>query len=102
MDHWLLSARATCRFGARRNASGMLLAPERRISSALITYIDAAASDRRSAWRETDVISILPSCSSERSANDDAACNSAAHTSPNEESAPHSNRASACRDFSHR
>ena len=35
--YWFVSARATFRFGASRSASGRLVAPERRMSSALMT-----------------------------------------------------------------
>ena len=61
--YWLLSARATWRFGARRRASGMLVAPERRMSSALITKIDAATSMSLSSRRDTDVTMMWLSCS---------------------------------------
>ena len=45
MAHWLVSTWATCRFDASRNASGRLVAPERRISSCVMTWMAEAASD---------------------------------------------------------
>jgi hypothetical protein len=44
----LALARATCRLGARRKASGRLVAPERRMSSPVMTKTEVGASDRRS------------------------------------------------------
>jgi hypothetical protein len=67
MAYALALACATCRFGASRSASGRLLAPERRMSSAVMTNTEAAASERRSGRFDTEVISTLASSSSERS-----------------------------------
>src|SRR6266581_1010898 len=64
----LALARATSRLGASLSASGRRVAPERRISSPVITKIDAAASESRSACRDTEVIWMLPSSSMLRSA----------------------------------
>src|SRR5205809_257576 len=47
---------------------GRLVAPERRISSPVMTKTEAGASDRRSARRDTEVISRLASSSRLRSA----------------------------------
>src|SRR5207244_1294792 len=66
MAYWFASARATSRLGASRNASASVFTPERRMSSAEITYTDAAASERRSARRDTVVTSTSLNCSSER------------------------------------
>src|SRR5512132_836680 len=67
-----MSARAMSRFGARRSASGMLVARERRMSSAVMTKTDAGASDSRSSRRDTEVTTTLANCSSDRSASSDA------------------------------
>src|SRR5258706_14072388 len=53
--------------GARRSASGRLVTPARRVSAAVMTKIEAAASARRSAFFETDVTSRFASCSRLRS-----------------------------------
>ena len=53
---------ATCRFGASRSISGMLRAPDRRISSRVMTYTAAGASLSGSALLETDVTSTLINC----------------------------------------
>ena len=45
MAHWLELTFATWRFDASRNASGRVVAPERRISSAVITCTADATSD---------------------------------------------------------
>ena len=45
--YWFVSARATSRFGARRSASGSVVAPLRRMSSAVITYTDAGGRRER-------------------------------------------------------
>jgi hypothetical protein len=50
--------RATWMPGTPRNASGKLVAPERRMSSCVTTAIAAAAPPSGSAVRETDVTSI--------------------------------------------
>src|SRR5256885_11513402 len=63
MAHWRESICATCRFAARRSASARLAAPERRMSSCVITWIADAAWDSRSGRFETDVTSTLMSCS---------------------------------------
>src|SRR6266404_3424425 len=55
MAHLFWSIRATSRPGASRNASGMLVAPERRISSCVITKIAAAASATFCVRLETEV-----------------------------------------------
>src|SRR6266508_2320215 len=61
--HWRESTCATCRLVARRNASGRLDAPERRMSSRVITWIAEAVCDNRSARFETEVTSRFISCS---------------------------------------
>src|SRR6266545_3537057 len=63
MAHWRESTCATCRLPARRNASGRLDAPERRMSSRVITWIAEAVCDNRSARFETEVTSRFISCS---------------------------------------
>jgi hypothetical protein len=63
--YWLASPRTTMRFGARRSASATEVAPERRMSSAVITKMDAGASTSRSSRRETEVTLRFASCSSE-------------------------------------
>src|SRR5690348_13075881 len=63
----LLLSRATCRLGASRKASGRLVTPERRMSSAVMTNSDVGAADRASGRREDEVISTLESSSSDRS-----------------------------------
>src|SRR6266571_4945414 len=60
--------RATSRLGASRRASERRVAPERRMSSPVITKIAAGASASRSACRDTEVIWMLPSSSMLRSA----------------------------------
>src|SRR3989454_9564468 len=62
--HWRESTCATSRFEAKRNASGRLVAPERRMSSWVITWIAEAACDSFSGRLETDVTSRFISCSS--------------------------------------
>src|SRR5207248_1688043 len=59
----VLSKRATCRLGARRSASGIVVAPERRISSAVMTKSDAGTATSRSSRFEADVTTICESCS---------------------------------------
>ena len=54
---------ATCRLAASRSASGRLVAPERRMSSPVITVIAAAACESGSLRRETEVTSISISSS---------------------------------------
>jgi hypothetical protein len=56
-------SRETCRPGARRSASGSVVAPARRMSSAVMTNTEAAASDSGSARLDTEVISMAPSSS---------------------------------------
>jgi hypothetical protein len=63
MAYWLASARATWRLGARRSTSGRLVAPERRMSSLVMTKADAATSESRSARRDTEVTTTLASSS---------------------------------------
>src|SRR2546427_13202015 len=60
--------RATSRLGASLSASGRRVAPERRMSSPVITYMEAGASASRSACRDTEVVWMLPSSSMLRSA----------------------------------
>src|SRR6266545_301751 len=63
MAHWRESTCATCRLPARRSASGRLDAPERRMSSRVITWIAEAVCANRSARFETEVTSRFISCS---------------------------------------
>src|SRR6266540_4338570 len=63
MAHWRESTCATCRLPARRSASGRLDAPERRMSSRVITWIAEAVCASRSARFETEVTSRFISCS---------------------------------------
>ena len=65
--HLLASIRATCRPGTMRNTSGRVVAPERFMSSWLITKTAAAASLAFSAFLETEVISTESSSSRESS-----------------------------------
>src|SRR5437016_7282812 len=51
--------RATCRLSASRSASGMLVAPERRMSCAVMTWIEAAACRSRCGSLATDVTSTF-------------------------------------------
>ncbi len=53
---------ATSRLSARRNASGRLDAPERRISSLVTIWIAAGASSKGSGVRETEVTCCSMSC----------------------------------------
>src|SRR2546422_4948629 len=62
--HWRESTCATSRFEAKRNASGSLVAPERRMSSWVITWVAEDACDSFSGRLETDVTSRFISCSS--------------------------------------
>ncbi len=55
MAHLFSSMRATCKPGTIRNASGMLVAPERRMSSCVITKMAAAASASFWVLFETEV-----------------------------------------------
>ncbi len=57
-DHLLASISATSSPGTVRSNSAMLLMPERRMSSLVMTKIAAAASIRVCSFLETDVISI--------------------------------------------
>src|SRR5437899_12317180 len=68
MAYELALTRATSRLGASLSASGRRLAPERRMSSLVITKIAAGASESRSACRDTEVIWMLLSSSMLRSA----------------------------------
>src|SRR5712692_10519295 len=63
MAHELELIRATSRFEARRKASGRLEAPERRMSSPVMTWIADAVSDNFSGRLETEVTSTSMSCS---------------------------------------
>ena len=65
MAYCTASTRATCRLGARRRASGRVLAPDRRISSELMTKIEAGALPSFSVRLETEVTSTCISSSSE-------------------------------------
>ena|SRR2546427_6872074 len=56
--HWLESSRAASIPGTSRRASGMLKAPERRMSSSVMTEIAAGDCDSFSEWRATLVTSI--------------------------------------------
>ena len=53
----------TCSPGTRRRASGMVVAPDRRMISGLTTATAAAASRSVSSVRETEVISTVMSSS---------------------------------------
>src|ERR1700722_9097942 len=53
------STRATFTPGARRRRSGILVAPERRISSCVITKIAAPAFDSFCSFFETDVTGMV-------------------------------------------
>ena len=55
MAHLFSSMRATCTPGTIRNASGMLVAPERRMSSCVMTKMAAAASANFWLLLETEV-----------------------------------------------
>src|SRR5207244_10430942 len=55
MAHWRESICATCRFAARRSASARLEAPERRMSSWVMTWIAEAVCDKRSGRFDTEV-----------------------------------------------
>src|SRR5258708_24499495 len=59
MAHWRESTWATCRFDARRNASGRLEAPERRMSSPVMTWMAEGVSNHFSGCLETLVTSRL-------------------------------------------
>ncbi len=50
---------ATCRLSARRSASGMLVAPDRRISSCVMTWIAEAVPSSFWACRATEVTSTF-------------------------------------------
>ena len=55
MAHLFSSMRATCTPGTSRRASGMLVAPERRMSSCVMTKMAAAASATFCVRLDTDV-----------------------------------------------
>ena len=61
--HELELRRATCKPGTPRSASGIVVAPERRMSSLVTTLIAAAAELSVSAVRDTDVTSMSISSS---------------------------------------
>ena len=61
--HLFASIRATCIPGTIRNASGILVTPERRISSPVIAKTAAAASKSLSSFLDTEVISMSISSS---------------------------------------
>src|SRR5256712_12048140 len=63
MAHWRESICATCRFAARRSASARLAAPERRMSSCVITWIAEAVCDSRSGRFDTEVTCRFINCS---------------------------------------
>src|SRR2546422_3302049 len=63
MAHWRESICATCRFAARRSASARLAAPERRMSSCVITWIAEAVCDKRSGRFDTEVTCRFINCS---------------------------------------
>src|SRR2546422_11359535 len=63
MAHWSESTWATSRFDTRRNASGRLVAPERRISSCVMTWMAEAVSDNFSGRFDTEVTSMSISSS---------------------------------------
>src|SRR3989442_10268408 len=63
MAHWRESICATCRFAARRSASARLDAPERRMSSCVITWIAEAVCDSRSGRFDTEVTCRFINCS---------------------------------------
>src|SRR5207237_3221401 len=63
MAHWRESICATCRFAARRSASARLEAPERRMSSWVITWIAEAVCDKRSGRFDTEVTCRFINCS---------------------------------------
>jgi len=57
MAHWLALTCAIWRFVASCKASGMLVAPERRISSPVMTWMAEGAEESFSGSRETVVTS---------------------------------------------
>src|SRR5438093_12903902 len=63
MAHCRESICATSRFSARRSASGRLDAPDRRMSSSVMTWIAEPVWERGSARLETEVTSRFKSCS---------------------------------------
>src|SRR6267378_3023333 len=63
MAHWRESTCATCKLEASRSTSGRLDAPDRRMSSCVITWIAEAVCDRRSGRFETEVTCRFISCS---------------------------------------
>src|SRR6266700_1980622 len=63
MTHWRESICATCRFAARRSASARPDAPERRMSSCVITWIAEAVCDSRSGRFDTEVTCRFINCS---------------------------------------
>src|SRR5256712_10964290 len=63
MAHWRESIWATCRFAARRSASARLAAPERRMSSCVITWIAEAVCDKRSGRFDTEGTCRFINCS---------------------------------------
>src|SRR6266487_1550940 len=63
MAHWRESTCATCKLVARRRISGRLDAPERRMSSCVITWIAEAVCDSCSGRLETEVTCRFISCS---------------------------------------
>ena len=63
MAHWRESTCATCKLVARRSASARLDAPERRMSSCVITWMAEAVWDSRSGRFETEVTCRFISCS---------------------------------------
>jgi hypothetical protein len=64
---------ANCRLSASRSASGMLVAPERRMSCAVMTWIEAAACRSRCGSLATDVTSTFINSSTLRRLSSPAA-----------------------------
>ena len=67
--HLFASIRATSMPGTRRNNSGIVVAPERRIISGVMTVMAAADCCTVLSCRETVVTLILPRSSSDKSPN---------------------------------
>src|ERR1700678_3422222 len=67
----LLSICATSTPGTMRRTSGMLVAPDRRISSWLITKTEAAVRASFCSFLETEVTGVFSNCSRLASANPD-------------------------------
>jgi hypothetical protein len=76
MDQSRAVTRATCSPGTSRSASGIELAPERRMSSCVTTKTAAVALEAGSGRREVEVMRIRASSSISRSATSGAAAGS--------------------------